>query len=659
MITALAFLLILSTVFSSIGMALPATAASNLKPLEGNVVSAITDVSMTVGRNAVDGCLGNSMRVLTTQTGTYGVYMVSENIFAKVGNGAEAVNEFALVKLDGNDTVLLATGHTIHGEVDLMADSNGEIYLVGGGNYLRAKRATNHPAALPIDESVEQAVLSVWHYNEENGVLDGYTTNSYSFDQPGDYEYVTAVMDNAQRKIQMLFQGETAGQQYLSWFVFDLNTYQWTGSVKTAAVSKTIGDVYAFSKDNGALLIFADQGSTGIHSIRIPSMEEASIEESTVVSGDSVLCDAYMDRSDALHLLYKQENVIYHHAAGAASELAIDAGADVRMVQDKDGGYAILAMQRNENAALQIFSSADGSSFISVYEHTFPKVIVGKNSAFRQPKAPFAISTLRNGSLQENTFGVMFPANYFGTPDWHYFAVNFDGNADGGDGPDVPGGDTVAVNAKQFGKAPSFEKITAESWGEKTTVAAKEARNCGIVDKTTDQYLQDLYMDLYLRWDADYLYIGVDTNELDSYMPCLGEGESWKGDALQFLIDPMGSGEKPSAKSVQIAYGFNEAGEACVWTYTGEERYITEECKTGFYQEAGKEQFMIAIPAIIILNDATGKFSADDELGLSILRWSGLAGTEDWNGGLTWGAGIAPGLFTMVEGTNSVTLKGM
>ena len=71
-------------------------------------------------------------------------------------------------------------------------------------------------------------------------------------------------------------------------------------------------------------------------------------------------------------------------------------------------------------------------------------------------------------------------------------------------------------------------------------------------------------MDIYYRWDADYMYIGVVTDDPDTVI-LSKVGAPWKGDAIQFIIDPEGvnaSGDTTNpfsnnAKNISFCFTFS------------------------------------------------------------------------------------------------------
>lgn len=140
----------------------------------------------------------------------------------------------------------------------------------------------------------------------------------------------------------------------------------------------------------------------------------------------------------------------------------------------------------------------------------------------------------------------------------------------------------VSVEAAKFTKAPEFDGvISEEEWGPITiTVKGSEAATKEdeevnqfntYMEFETEDIKEAMSYDLWLRWDADYFYIGAFVRDPDGFS-CPNGGENiWNGDTLQTRIDPWGPGSAMLKKNPDWNY-LNDAWDFAKMNFDGNEK---------------------------------------------------------------------------------------
>ena len=113
----------------------------------------------------------------------------------------------------------------------------------------------------------------------------------------------------------------------------------------------------------------------------------------------------------------------------------------------------------------------------------------------------------------------------------------------------------VAPNVVKANKtlgAVSIDKpISADTWGEPTLSINKDSYNTGLTKYNAEP--EDVTADLYFRWDAEYLYIGVKSPDAD----VTGYTGNYQGDGLQFKLQ---AGDSITSEAVDICLTWGKSG---------------------------------------------------------------------------------------------------
>lgn len=109
----------------------------------------------------------------------------------------------------------------------------------------------------------------------------------------------------------------------------------------------------------------------------------------------------------------------------------------------------------------------------------------------------------------------------------------------------------VDVSALKFTKQPTIDGvISEEEWGamtfsvkgsEASTNSDESVNEFNTYIEFQDEEVREYFgYDVWLRWDADYFYIGAIVHDPDGHSLPQGGASIWNGDVIQFRIDPSG-----------------------------------------------------------------------------------------------------------------------
>ncbi len=255
------------------------------------------------------------------------------------------------------------------------------------------------------------------------------------------------------------------------------------------------------------------------------------------------------------------------------------------------------------------------------------------------------------------------------------------------------------VQADLFTTPPTIDGyISLEEWGRSTfTVESANAATTASSEPVDNTFFywrpgygtEDKVMsyEVWLRWDANYFYVGVKVNDPDGHSLKGGKSNAWNGDALQVYVDYLGAnslsrgntyypqmGPTPWQYSEeipdfiigypQIVGGFIEMYEQK--TKTGMTAYSNPAKGAAKVAVApsgldystdtasGITTYEVGIPWNYIFYSETGVVTLDTqssaaettwggidrELGVSMVVFNGEPGTAGYSNYLSWGSGI-------------------
>ena len=136
----------------------------------------------------------------------------------------------------------------------------------------------------------------------------------------------------------------------------------------------------------------------------------------------------------------------------------------------------------------------------------------------------------------------------------------------------------VEVNALKFTEKPSIDGVVSEDeWGAPTVrvnaneAATKEDAAEGVNEFNTyiefedEEVYENMYYDIWLRYDADNYYIAVKVHDVDGFAAPNQGGNIWNNDCVQLRVDPQGpissmKADDPSFDYKTTAYDYAKYG---------------------------------------------------------------------------------------------------
>lgn len=196
----------------------------------------------------------SSHKIIKTADATYVAYLSNAGIVS-TGNNGSGINEFLLVKIVDGEASEVAFGYVYGGLVDLVADKEDNIYVIGGSSSYTMDKLTGR------NNGAEKAVLNIFKYDKETGALNsqkGYRTFTKAADH---HTYLSSVIDQTSGKIYTIFAGANADGKYtdIEYFTYDLATSKWDKESKSYSVDLAdIENSAVFALDGGVGFICSD-----------------------------------------------------------------------------------------------------------------------------------------------------------------------------------------------------------------------------------------------------------------------------------------------------------------------------------------------------------------------------------------------------------------
>ena len=266
-----------------------------------------------------------------------------------------------------NKRVTLFGGVLNSGSAELLAGSDGALYVVGGSSswVYYGKGGT------------ETAIGEFCRYDAARNMMQKVRTAfQFPFGEGSGYTFRKACLDEAGGRCCLFYTSEDG--EYLSWLTYDLREREWT-EIHTVKTSLRVGELYAFVRDGRFLLaaqpLEAD-GSFLLVSIEGPDAVTQQTQDTgrpvdIVAQGDAFLTSdgklhvlaGAADGSSVLHYLYADALT----PAADPETLALG-GNELQMAEMADGSLAVFAASVEEAACTVRAYLADGGSFGSLTE---------------------------------------------------------------------------------------------------------------------------------------------------------------------------------------------------------------------------------------------------------------------------------------------------
>jgi len=347
--------------------------------------------------------LKNGNNIVKTETGAFMVYVEREDIIALKAHGKlNALNQFTLHALDEETgaTTALGYGYTWNGDVDLLADRSGTLYIMGGhSNIYEYINFTGH-AAVP-----ETITLSAFIYDTAAELLVNYGAVTPLAEGYSSAHYLTAAIDNGTGIIYSLFTCVDAeNNSILLYYTFDTSTKSWNTEPSYVALPAIPTQEYAFVSDGLQLIYNAD----GI----IYSMKNEIVTE--LASG--ILADVYAATDGTVHILYRQsEDEMYTYIFQDAVAATNIAASNPVSFTEKDGKLCLLAIEDATSVSIQVYYSENGV-FTPSYTVSMDETVL--------PHGQLMAARSTNGSVSSDNFVFMFSGDADTACDWYFGVIS-------------------------------------------------------------------------------------------------------------------------------------------------------------------------------------------------------------------------------------------
>jgi len=344
----------------------------------------------------------NGNRVVTTEKGSYIAYMELEDIVA-MGRGKfkPALNRFSLHKLtdDGTYSYIVGYGYTWDGDIDLLANSQGDVFIMcGHSSFEEHYVLPNHIA------DAEKVTLSAFMYETDTEHLVNNGNIRYLEEGYSTIRYVTAAIDRETDKIYSVFTSlDSEGQNVLEYFIFDTITRRWEKGSTKISIPVAPNNAYAYIS-NGFNMIYEVDGV-----IRLVNDDVTEI-------GTGVLQDVYPTEDGNVHVLSLANganNYTYTIIeSGNAASYDIDIPFNVLVTMtEQDGNLSLLTLSKGTTVTLTIYNLSEN---IFTESH---KVVMGQGKI---PYGQFMVSRPLSGSIEKDNLTVMFSATQGSDVAWFF-----------------------------------------------------------------------------------------------------------------------------------------------------------------------------------------------------------------------------------------------
>ena len=370
-------------------------------------ITNITQASQTYNKGNAESRT-HGYKAVTTHDGTFFVFQsVGDIAVLASDNSKSMMNEFSIHQLcddpEGNQTAVeVAYGYTYHNNVDLVADVEGTMYVVGGSSSAQTHALSSN---YNYDDEVQFARLNVHVYDAETQSLTGYMKQlDFANQDAGTYAYLTTTIDQENGLIYIFFLSEGASVEYFTFNVAD-NTWaygdQWDlQAVPNNSYAMFIGGevCLVYATDNDIILVSNSYGDQ-------------------VVDGEAVeLQDALVRADGSALVLYKENDLVKQISIRADGSLEgvqtteISAALNSAMTEI-DGVVYTIAVSEGQGVTATVYSGT-GDACEKVHEKKLDEII-------EACELPITVKA-NNGSLQNDEALLVFAGKRVRFEYWYY-----------------------------------------------------------------------------------------------------------------------------------------------------------------------------------------------------------------------------------------------
>ncbi len=372
-------------------------------------VSLLNNMTTNSQFGPVDGGLTNGHRIISTRTGSYMVYLTKEKLVAsKSGEYTNCMNEFTLQKLneETGSSREIGYGYVWKGDVDAVADAEGNIYVTGGYTY---EDARGQFGGLNTGLSVEtnKIILACFVYDTNAGLLVSHIGYREVPEGTTGFEYLTSTIDIENGKIYAIFSLTAEDGIKLACYTFDTEIKSWDKDITSYAVSAVPDEIYAYYSDR---LYIVYEAENSIYNVTTDGEEKIA---------EGRLEDVYVKSDGAVHVLYAEEGADTYTCLVLSPEntlvenSGIPSSCQLVMTEMYNVIFA-LAVENEKPVTAAVYIEFE-NKFEFAYEILLDEVVL--------PYGQLMAARRDNGSLERKDMLVMLSGKLGPVKAWYYAIV--------------------------------------------------------------------------------------------------------------------------------------------------------------------------------------------------------------------------------------------
>lgn len=360
--------------------------------------SLLTAIDTEAGQYILDSAIGSEFgdsaehKIITTKNGTYVLY-ITRNVTC---GSNTVVNEFTLVQIVDGEAVEVAYNYTYDSLVDMVADKDGNIYIVSGSSSTTLNKIKN-------SNDAEKAILNIFKYDETTKALNGQKAYRAFTSTAKEHKYLGSTIDTANGKIYTAYIGIDENGKYtcVEYFTYDIETGKYAKETTAYDVSlDKITNSTVVALENGMGFICSD--GTNI------SYFVADGTKTVIAQGNFE--DAYVNADGSVNVLGGNTfGIITIGSDGSVTKTNPDGNYTYKFVKVGDELY-IIAMDTENAAQVKLYNAKDLSLVKTV---KLDEVVKYKSS--------FMVALDLTGSTDSIT--VMFAGNRGKVTHWYSATV--------------------------------------------------------------------------------------------------------------------------------------------------------------------------------------------------------------------------------------------
>ena len=360
--------------------------------------SALTDISESSKIPSAAGGMNDGYKIVQTETATYAVYADWYPVVNGSNFDGGLVNDFTLQKIVNGTSTEVGQGLSWNSDIDVVADADGNVYVVGGSSSWAIGRLSN---VYDYTATPEKAILQIHAYDDTVGFMQGYSiSKNFTEKSTDNYKYLTTTIDQTNNKIYTAYVGPVAEGAIIEIFEFDIATMTWSDNTIVSTLPGLPEKATAFV-DEGVNIIC--NANDSIYKVNAQGTEEI---------GQGTLVDAYNDTTGNLHVMYQTEGaqtLSYMVENETAVETSIPASGLTRMFEANGKVMAVSTV-------------ADVAATVKLYEigETVTEgntVVLDKVVRFRDV---LMVTRKDNGSVASDDLTLLFPGNRISISSWYH-----------------------------------------------------------------------------------------------------------------------------------------------------------------------------------------------------------------------------------------------